>query len=782
MFSASPAGAGGVSICTGADYYKFNYNWVCGNLSSGDGGGVAHLGYSSNGDIEHNTILFNQSTNPTIPTNGGGLIIMGAPDQDLVCSTINPLLDQDCAPAAAVGGAASVTPSDGVGPGLVINANLIMGNAAESGTGAGIAFNAVNGTDMVNFPTDPGQWNLVTVTNNIIVDNVGGWDGAGISLADSPNVNIINNTIAYNASTASAGILFNTLGAPRASQGGSSCTSTATTTCPRPAGLVAIQHSAVLAANLPSGTGGVNVVCPPGHFQTTATNGSCKTVSYPKLENNVFWHNSAHYIGVGALSPQFQQNVVSLFNAFTHTAVASQPSADSSTTTSGSTTITGGTGACVSGTQYWDIGVRGDTGPTNHSSGVTLRATDSVLTPGASAVLASGNSTADPRFLSQYCDGSRTAPETPGLLAASWIVPPGISDATVPNPIFNLTPAATVDEGNNWVNMRWGPLAMTNPTVAAGPYGNYGGGLPLGNYGIATASSAAGRVAGGSANYTDAPNFDFYNNPRKPGPIDAGAVQRTGTGTNRDFTVSPGLVDFGFVPLHSPRTVDQDIQVINSGNVPLSFNAASFSISCTNVTTGCNTASFTILSNTCFVGGGVSTLAPGQSCVVNVAFNPISTSLAARNATLSVNPVGNGGAAFVSLTGHDSIATITVSPLTPALTAGGASNTTVKTGTITITNTANPNTNLDAGPWIPTAITLTRLTGTGTFARGGTCAVGTAVNAGGTLVPPVAGSSCTIIITYTPPATGSPNASAHLTVTGLGTIATTNINTTYNAN
>ena len=42
-------------------------------------------------------------------------------------------------------------------------------------------------------------------------------------------------------------------------------------------------------------------------------------------------------------------------------------------------------------------------------------------------------------------------------------VPPGISDATVPNPIFNLTPAATVDEGNNWINISWGPLALTNP-------------------------------------------------------------------------------------------------------------------------------------------------------------------------------------------------------------------------------------------------------------------------------------------------------------------------------
>ena len=67
LFSATPSGAGGVTFCTGADYYKFNYNWVCGNLSTGDGGGVAQLGFVWDGNIEHNAILFNQSTNPTIP-------------------------------------------------------------------------------------------------------------------------------------------------------------------------------------------------------------------------------------------------------------------------------------------------------------------------------------------------------------------------------------------------------------------------------------------------------------------------------------------------------------------------------------------------------------------------------------------------------------------------------------------------------------------------------------------------------------------------------------------
>jgi hypothetical protein len=246
LFSATPAGPGGVSICTGADYYKFNYNWVCGNLSSGDGGGLGHIGFSSNGDIEHNTIIFNQSTNPTIPANGGGLVVMGAPDVDVTCPLGNGqanTLDLDCALGSPSNFLANAyTPSDGIGPGLVINANLIMGNTAESGTGGGIAFNAVNGSDMVAFPDDPGQWNSVTLTNNIIVNNVAGWDGAGISLVDSPNVNIINNTIAYNDSTASAGVLFNTLGGPLASQTGPTCTANCgTASLPQVGGVVALH-------------------------------------------------------------------------------------------------------------------------------------------------------------------------------------------------------------------------------------------------------------------------------------------------------------------------------------------------------------------------------------------------------------------------------------------------------------------------------------------------------------------------------------------------------------
>ena len=53
--------------------------------------------------------------------------------------------DADCPPG--------LTP--GVGPGLVIDANLIMGNSAESGSGGGIRLQRVNGNEVAAFPRLP---------------------------------------------------------------------------------------------------------------------------------------------------------------------------------------------------------------------------------------------------------------------------------------------------------------------------------------------------------------------------------------------------------------------------------------------------------------------------------------------------------------------------------------------------------------------------------------------------------------------------------------------------
>ncbi len=67
------------------------------------------------------------------------------------------------------------------------------------------------------------------------------------------------------------------------------------------------------------------------------------------LYNDVFWQNRSFYIGVGALGTGTlnQQNVVTLYNAFTTTPAASQPQADATTANGDGVIITGGTGACV---------------------------------------------------------------------------------------------------------------------------------------------------------------------------------------------------------------------------------------------------------------------------------------------------------------------------------------------------------------------------------------------------------------------------------------------------
>jgi hypothetical protein len=736
LFSGTPAGGGGVTVCTGADYYKFNYNWVCGNLSSGDGGGFAHIGFSVNADIEHNTLLFNQSLNPTIPANGGGMVIMGAPDADPTCGSTT---DSDCVPTPG-----SIGPSDGVGRDMLINANLIMGNGAEAGSGGGIAFQNVNGSDVVAFPIAPANWNDVTVTNNIIADNVAGWDGAGISLLDALKTNIINNTIISNASTASAGILFTTIGNPLASSPGKNCTTSATTSCPQVGGLVSIQNSSVLMANLPA-----TITCPANHYAgTTASNGSCRTVSYPLLDNNIFWQNTSYYIGVGALSPHYQQNVVSLYNAFTTTPtlVPSQPQAGATAPNGNGVIITGGTGACIlPGTAgapgYWDIGVRGDTGPGNHASGVTLTPNYSVLTnPPPVATSENGLGThnllgINPTVLSQYCDGSRQPPE---FGSAGWAVPPGIADATVPNPVFNLTPVATVDEGNNWINLRWGPLSLVNPMTGA----------TLGNYSQAAGSPVIDYIPSGTAAYAQAPGLDFFGNARKTdGNVDVGAVEFQATTTAPLLIVTPTALSFSGTVVGTTSVPAQVLTLRNDGPVGATATLTGITVS----------APFARAAapGTCgaTLGGG------GATCTIRIVFRPTAAGSASGTVTIMASVPVNGSPVELSGTG---IATITTATVTGGPLAFGnqALGTTSAVQTVVVTNTGNIA--LAGGAFTfggGTPQPFARVN-TGPFPAG-------APNCGAALA---LGASCTIKVAFTP--TTATAFSRTLTVAYTGTTVT----------
>src|SRR6202011_2541768 len=154
-----------------------------------------------------NWIIFNQSFNTTLSTAGGGLAIEGEPQPG------------NCEGGPFDAGCPN-TISDGTGN-VTVDGNLIQGNTSEGGSGGGIRLQDVNGSDVIRNPNNLTginptthqpymPWWQLTITNNMIVNNISAWAGAGISLSDTANSSIINNTIMSNDSTATAGPLLNT--------------------------------------------------------------------------------------------------------------------------------------------------------------------------------------------------------------------------------------------------------------------------------------------------------------------------------------------------------------------------------------------------------------------------------------------------------------------------------------------------------------------------------------------------------------------------------------------
>jgi hypothetical protein len=514
--------------------------------------------------MARNWILFNQTQSATIPTNGGGIGVMGASPDRVITSGPNAglecgaLADLDCAPGLP----------EGTGRNLLIDANLILGNSAESGTGGGLRLQMVNGQDVIAFPNGPDQrlagpqaqrspgWNNVTVSNNIIANNVAGWDGGGVSMQDSLKVKFINNTVINNDTTASAGVLFNTLGAPLAATPPPGCFPNSDPTQPQDpsctnnpvktstnqaAGVVTMQNTPNMTAALPA-----QVTCPAGYGYGTTVNGACRQVSLPLLDNNVLWHNRAFHVEVGALGTgqQNQQAIATLVPALNQALTGA-------CATQGTDVGAPGSGGPVN---YWDIGVRGDTSPIGGNQ-LGAGGTDVRLAPRYS-ILSSGSYTgnnnlgSDPLVVSQYCNGARIPPENCTGVAAidqprckGYNAPAGRSEFTGLPVVFalnQLTVAATVDEGNNWINLGYGPLALTNAATApvtGTPQ------APLADYSITSGSPAIN-----AASATTASNHDFFGRTRpQGGGFDIGAVE-FGT-TALVFSVAPPVINFGSQPI-----------------------------------------------------------------------------------------------------------------------------------------------------------------------------------------------------------------------------------------
>lgn len=239
---------GGVSICPGSDNYELTQNFICGNFTTASGAGIAHYGLSDNGSITDNTILFNENFNQGINVNGGGILISGQPP---------------------IAGTPTV-PSPGSGS-VSIERNLIQGNAAGAGDGGGIRLNWINGQDVsISQEGVLSYAHSIDIINNIIVNNVAGLAGGGISLQDSLGVRILNNTIVYNSNTSTASTAFSPESPAQSN--------------PQPgAGIVSRNHS-------------------PGLAELTAQAG-LSGFSDPEIVNNIIWRNRKFFFLSDASNP-----------------------------------------------------------------------------------------------------------------------------------------------------------------------------------------------------------------------------------------------------------------------------------------------------------------------------------------------------------------------------------------------------------------------------------------------------------------------------------------------
>jgi hypothetical protein len=180
-------------------------------------------------------------------------------------------------------------------------------------------------------------------------------------------------------------------------------------------------------------------------------------------------------------------------------------------------------------------------------------------------------------------------------------------------PIFNLTAGATVDEGNNWINISWGPLSMNNPSTGA----------VLGDYSLASGSQAINYITPGnsSTTYAAAPANDFFDRLRKTNnAVDAGAVEFAAA-PSAALQVTGGPLNFGNV-VTGTTSGSRTLTLSNTGTA----GATGIAVAVATTSTPTTPNQFARPGGTCGA-----TLAAGASCTITA------------NVTVAGSPVGLSG-------------------------------------------------------------------------------------------------------------------------------------------
>jgi hypothetical protein len=210
----------------------------------------------------------------------------------------------------------------------------------------------------------------------------------------------------------------------------------------------------------------------------------------------------------------------------------------------------------------------------------------------------------------------------------------------------NIAATATVDEGNNWINMTYGPLTLSRPGATASTAQEQMVSIKTIGSTQGAYSLPAGSPAIDRGDNTAAPKVDFFGNPRPltaNNPSDIGAVE---------FQVPPmaiasvtgGPLAFGNVPV-TTTSASQTLTLHNTGTAPL---------------TGINvvvTAPFVQTGGTC-----TATLMNGNTCTITVAFTPAGLTPAAGTVTITGSVAVTGSPVSLSGAGVPVMRTASLTP------------------------------------------------------------------------------------------------------------------------
>ena len=170
--------AGAVGIFTDTKDYSIDNNAFCMNSAAEYGGAISHHGYSPGGSIAYNKIYLN-----TAFDEGGAITIASEPGFSIFgAGGADPTVVPD--PIAFTQGTGDVT----------VTHNFISSNLAQDDGGA-LRIMGTTGTKGLA---------PITITDNMITNNISAHEGGAISISDAAVVNIVNNTIAKNLTTATA--------------------------------------------------------------------------------------------------------------------------------------------------------------------------------------------------------------------------------------------------------------------------------------------------------------------------------------------------------------------------------------------------------------------------------------------------------------------------------------------------------------------------------------------------------------------------------------------------